>query len=240
MHLKTLYTGLLLLLIFKIGAAQGNNEIYSSFDETVGLKNTILYNGILYMDDEKTINENNKFIFSPNKFLPGSVVYFGQYFPEVQLRFNAYNDRLLVKITDKEGTLSFELIQNEIQEFNINGHFFTKVPPSVKIERDGFFELIATIDEATILKKYKKRKKRKLTNNYVYFEFYPDTPEYYLIKENNSYSLNSTRDLIDVFPGSRKEIKEIFKMNKKVKETNPDEFAILLGKKISRFPKTKS
>lgn len=229
--------GLILLLIFKIGFSQGSNEIYTSFDETVSLKNTILYNGILYMDDEKTINENNKFIFSPDRFLPGSVIYFGQYFPEVQLRFNAVDDRLLVKIINQEGTSSFELIQDEVQEFNIDGHTFTKAPASVKMEREGFFELISTKDDAKIYKKYAKRKKKKLDKGFSYFEFYPETPLYYLILENTSYSLNSFRELRYVFPGSRKEIKEFFKMNKKMKESNPDEFAILLSNKISRFLK---
>lgn len=217
--------------VYLIG--QGSTEIYNTFDNVVGFENTVLYNGIESLDLQKTINEKNKFLFTTTNYSIGTIVYDGQYFPAVRLKFNVVDDRLLAQIPVNGRYSSFQLITQKIENFSLNGHHFQKLDdPDNNISFKGFYEQIFSGDEVKVFKKYQKSEKKKLDKSYIYYEYSPDDPEYYLKYKGEYYAVNSKSEVIEVFPSLKKEIRQTYRSEKDLRKSNSDAFMILLFNQI--------
>lgn len=239
MKIINILSGFLILLVNLSGAviySQANveREAYNWFDELTGLKNTDLFNGKEYLEQHVIRNQKHKFLISA-EYAPGCVHYEGQPYSDVLMRYNIYDDLLLVKIQNREGEVSFELHKSKIDRFELRGHLFVKIRnEGGEKEVQGFHEILLEEPSFSLLKKHRKKQKKFLDRDYTYYEFEWAEPEYVYMAEGEYVQVNSRRSLFAVFPDSRREIRQYYRANKSLLNQDPDRFYIRLFPELAR------
>jgi hypothetical protein len=209
-----------------------NSEVYPWYDEQTGIENSSLFRGIEYIEEHRMINEKHKF-FESDKFQKGNVIYDGQVFNNVTLRFNVYDDVLIVNIQQKKRNSFFQLISDKVNSFQINNHEFRYLDPIDNSNVQGFYEVISEEKGLKIFKKHIKKKNEQNDKSIVYFEFTTKNPDYFFQFDGKFYELNNKRDLISKFPNYKKEIKDFYKDYRGQSRNSPDTFMKNLSKEIN-------
>ncbi|HSP83608.1 MAG TPA: hypothetical protein VLN72_07735 [Gillisia sp.] len=207
-------------------AQQARDSIttYTWFDGMVGKENTNLINGLEYIEQHVTVNNKQKFLASV-LFLPGSVIYQNEPYFNVELKYNVYDDLLLVKNIRGEAVI---LHKNRIKSFKIADHSFTHIRDTLQGNASGFFELLLDAPQLSLLKKHKKKQKKFLDRSFTYFEFTEDTPHYVLYHNRNYFPANTRREILRVFPEKAGEIRKFYRSHRKVEKNNKDQFMLQL------------
>lgn len=199
---------------------QDTSAAYKWFDGVVGVENTGLFNGIEYIEQHITINEQQKFL-GGIYFTPGRVIYDGQPYFDIEMKYNVYDDLLLLRGT---GSKPLQLHTSRVQEFSLYGHDFINITGDTGAAVQGFYEVLLETDELSLLKKHTKRHKKFLDRSFVYFEFYEDTPRYAIAHRGEYHPVNSRREVIRAFPGLAREIRQFYRARSKQARSNPDLF----------------
>ncbi|WP_037318013.1 hypothetical protein [Salegentibacter sp. Hel_I_6] len=218
---------LTLLFSYFTASSQEYREAYENFDDFVNKENTNLFYGKEYVEQHALINNKHKF-FSKSSFLKGEVVYSGQIYHDLDLKYNIFDDLLIVKIEKQAGDATFELFKNRIQKFSIDGHTFINIPPKNNTEVHGFFEVLRETHSLTLLKNHRKKINKLLTKNFTYFEFEPEPAQYVISISEEYYKINSQSDWAKVFPEHIKKIDSYFNNKKALRESAPDRFMLEL------------
>lgn len=227
--MKRFFKVLFLLVIFPVqeGIAQDTREwkdILKGFDKIVGLESTPLFNGTEYTESHRMINENHKFFMSFD-FLPGSIVYEGQPFYNLHLKYNIFEDLVIVNIENLDGSTIFQLHQEKIDSFSIAFHHFVHIKRDISEDiQEGFYELLEEEGNLSLLKKYRLRLSQLLDENFAYYEFDHLEPKYILKYGEEFIVLNSRRNLSRVFQEIKKDIKEYYRKERDLRKNDPDLF----------------
>jgi len=218
-------TNLLFLILFIpfISISQNKSDdssYYDWYDGLVGVENTGLYVGFEYKDQYRITEEYHKF-FQSHDFLTGSLEYSGQTYYSQELKYNVFDDELIIKLKNKSGETVMQLIKNDLDGFTINDHHFYKFN---NVTGDGinsyrFFEVIKKNKHFLLIKKHSKRKIKKLDKNVIYFEYKDRKPRYYIIQNGTSHELRSKNDFASIFPEHKNEIREFISKSKSDMET---------------------
>ncbi len=209
-----------------------NGQYYKWFDKLVGVENTGLYEGILYKEQYRTINQNTQFFKSPD-FLPGSVVYAGQPYVEHQLKYNVFKDQLLVKVESRLGGNTLQLFRENVSEFTIDGHSFTRVAAgSAASFAPGFYEISVQTPAFRLLTRHSKRLFDRKDRSTLYYEFLDLKKEYLLHYRGSYHPFRNKRDLTDLFPGLAKEIDSFYDRARVQRRTEPHMFTLGLLQRI--------
>ena len=212
----------LLLFIPFLSIAQNrsnDSSYYNWYDDLVGVENTGLYVGYEYKDQYRITEEHHKF-FQSHDFLTGSLTYNGQIFYDQELKYNVFDDDLIIKLKNKSGETVMQLINDNLDGFSINDHHFYKFQ-NVEEEgsyTSGFYEILKMNDHFKLIKKHSKRKIKKLDKKVIYFEYKNRKPQYFIIQNSVSYELRSKKDFTGIFPEYKNEIKEFISKSKSERE----------------------
>ena len=197
-----------------------------SVDQIIGQENTGLYNGTKYIELYRTINERHKF-FKSSEFLLGSLVYSGQYYSNVNLKYDLDADDLLLDISYIRKFPILKLYKSRISEFSLDGKEFINIGTHTSDITKGFHEVLWNSDDLKLLKKHKKEKLKRFSTKLVHYEFF-DENSYFFEYKNVFYPLNKRGDLLKVFPEFRKEINQLY--NKRLVKINPkDNYILIFG-----------
>ena len=214
----------LLLLFFSISFfsyAQNNSRNgshYNWYDAIVGVENNGLYVGYEYKDQYRITEEYHKF-FQSHDFLKGSLTYNGQTYYEQQLKYNVFEDELIIKLKNRGGETVMQLIKDELDGFSINGHQFHKFK-NIEDNSDtsGFYEVLKNYPQFRLLKKHSKRRIKKLDKNVVYYEYKERKHLYFILYDNVSYEVRSKKDFLNIFPEHKEELKNFNSKSKSAQE----------------------
>lgn len=228
----TLFFSLSLLFLSVTVFSQDYREAYNNFDNLVSKENTNLIYGKEYVEQHATINNQHKF-FKTSGLLNGNVVYSGQTYFDLDLKYNVFDDLLIVKIKKQAGDATFELFKNRIESFSIDGHNFLNIPPKETTGIRGFYEVLREIPSLKLLKDHRKKINKKLTQTFTYFEFKDEQAHYVIAISEEYFHANSQSDWCRVFPKYSEEIKKFFNSYKALKENDPDSFMSRLFLEIS-------
>ena len=211
--------------------ASNQKAPYYWFDEIIGLNNTGLYKGIEYREEYRFFtNEYHKF-FLENKFYLGNILYDGEYYYNVEMKYDLYEDNVLVKILGESKYLFITLITELIENFSIKNHNFIKITDNKKGLENGFFELIYKSKKITCLKKNVKKSFKVYEENNLSYKFLKKN-YYTIIKNETSYEISSKSSIIKVFPKKKKTVNSFFKNNKDFYKNNRGIFFKQLLKKL--------
>lgn len=195
-----------------------------SVDQIIGQENTALYNGTKFVELYRTINERHKF-FKSSESLLGNLVYSGQYYGNIDLKYDLDADDLLLDTGFLGKFPIVKLYKSRISEFNLDGKKFINIGTDTSDITKGFHEVLWNSDDLKLLKKHKKGKRKKLSTKLVHYEFF-DENSYCFEYKNVFHSLNKRSDLLKVFPEFRKEINKLY--NKRLVKINPKANYILI------------
>ena len=225
-----LFFGCVFVLFFSFSKCFGQqeDEIYQYYNTIVGIENTGLFNGIEYIDNKAVLNDHNKFFIPASSFTKGWIVYDNQYYPNIKMKYNLVDDRVLVELGDDNRQSTFQLITAKIKEFGLAGHIFFRLKGNGGVP-EGFYEKIYSDGTRFIYKKLRKKEFRRMDKQYLYYEYFQDKPSYFYVNANDeAFSLNSANDFIKIFPEKKKSIRKFYREQKILYKQNLDKFNQML------------
>lgn len=225
-NIHLLALGLLLVGTALSSYSQNSEELetsYKVFDKAIALENTGLSNGVEYLEQHIIRNDQHKYFLSSD-FMSGNLQYDGQPYFDISLKYNIYDDILLVLLQNSGGVSNFELHKENVDSFNIKNHDFIRVPSKESSEVQGFHEVLLNLPEVMLLKKHVKKISKHLDRNFTYYEFENDDPQHVIYYRDSYFPINSRRDVQKIFPDHEKQIRIFYRSNRQLRKENPDRF----------------
>jgi len=206
---------------------------YNVFDQIVGVENTEVYQGVLYNTQYRINNDKNEF-FKNQDFTKGSIVYSGQPYHDLDIKYDIHKDRVFTKLAANAGGGTLILFNDILQSFEIGDNLFVKIDSTraFEIETYGFYKVSSENSLLTLLTKYSKREVRRVDKKTVYREFLDKPNSYIVLYKNKYYNMNSKKDAKKLFPKLNTEIDKFYSNVRRLRKSNPEGFQIALVKRI--------
>lgn len=183
--------------------SQENNlsiDFYNLHDSIVGKSNTGIYNGHLYVEKHRIINEKHKF-FKDFNFTEGKVFYKNQMYGKVLLRYDVFEGRLIIRHSFDPSEPEIVLNKQSVLNFTLLGHQFKHLTLTIIDDDiiDDYFEILVDNEDITLLKRYKKRIRSRTNERIKYHEFTDDYE--YIVKLDGIYNrIQNSKKLSRQFP----------------------------------------
>jgi len=214
------------LIISFFGYSQTSEEpYYNWFDSLVSVQNAGLYSGVEYIDTDRATAEAHKFFQTP-KFVKGDVVFQNQTYYNVDLKYNVFDDRLVVKLSNQSSETTLAPIKAYTSGFQIGSHQFVLVndAKAVASRINGYYELLQENNNFRLLKKYNKNRTTKFDTGRSFFEFKDSGADYLLHYNDGYHRVNTKRELGKLFPQFKKEINSVRENKNKSDEAANDTY----------------
>lgn len=208
-----------------------NVDLYSWFDKEIGLEKTVIYNGFLddgdgYFEKNKSLNNNYRY-FKQFNFMVGSIVYDKQLFNNVKIKYDVFEDELLLNLKNSNNNLiTIQPINNKVDCFIINSKYFKNLITGEK-KYDGYAELLLENRHFKLYKKYIKNRIERRTGGKLFYQF-TDKSYNLLLYKKSLIKIKNIRNLNKIFPEYKSVIREY-----SVKDKRRDSNIIDLLKKIN-------
>ena len=222
--------------------AQSEKElIYNWFDQQTGQESSVLYNGVQYINEYVIFNGKHQF-FDTDSFVEGEVTYDGHLFSGVNLKYDVFNDDLILAPFGSSGSFPFKLIRSKVQRFSFGQNNFVNVNQLITSPRNrniGFCKLLQEGDSLHIYQKISKNLRERNKQGRVYYEFL-QKESFYLFYAGKVYPVDGKGNWIAIFPGQKELIKTFYQDNRKQLNTETELFYIRLSKQIDNLLKESS
>ena len=223
------YLVYILLFFYSVNFySQSENSLstyYKWFDSVLGVSNTGLLNGVEYKEKYRTVDGNNQY-FLEYDFSPSQLVYSGQPYYDIPMKYDVNGDNLIIKLANNiSGQFAIQLIKKNIGSFKIDDHLFVNsnhlnIPTS---DKDGFFEALFQSKNISIYKKHIKNDEARKNSRFAYTKFVYRSK--FLINYNNKlHVLNSKKNVVQLFPQHKKEINTFYSKNRPLMKSDYDKF----------------
>ncbi|WP_147437247.1 hypothetical protein [Ulvibacter antarcticus] len=223
----TLYFTCLFFTIATLAQTSKNHDVYEAYDAIVSQENTGLYNGTefkdIYNNTDKTHRYYNLFDFSR-----GTVVYDGQLYSNVLLKYDLFEDQLITKSDDNMSVFSVQLISGKVSNFTLYTHDFVRLSNiDLNGNKNGFYEVGFKSEKVELYIKNVKTKKEKAVSSGVQYRFKSDN--FYMVYYNGHYKVvNAYRDFKDLMPDQYQQVKDFYKSYRALYKSNRNSFMIKL------------
>ena len=231
----------LILLFFCINSSslfsQNNSSsenYYNWFDNIIGINNTNLLNGIEFKEEYRTLENNSQYFFS-NQFIPGDLIYNGQPYYDVDMKYDIYEDQLIIRLVDNTGYFAIKLIKELVESFKIGNHLFLNSSYLQSNKEDksaGFCEVLYQDQNISFFKKHLNNKQERRNDRFAYTQFIYKQKTLFSYG-NKFYELNSKKDLINTLPNQKKIINSFYKNKTFLMRSNYEEFLKKLGENLN-------
>ena len=200
---KVMITMSLLFICFLQTFAQVKNnesDYYKWFDEVTGTENSNLYEGTLVVEEYVFFKDSHKF-FGSQEYLSGNVVYGGEAYFNIEMKYDLYEDEVLLGLKSDEGIKMLRLVKERIDEFIIEEHKFRKLDCEIGKTNNvpGFQEVLMETVFFTFFKKHNKLKYTRYDGNRIFHEFISDN-KYTLAYNGFCFNIKSKKDIVKIFP----------------------------------------
>lgn len=217
------FTFIFFLLNVAFAQTTSRDHQFETYNKLVGGDPTDLYNGTEFTDLFLNTNGTYRY-FNGFDYTPGTVVYNGQYYVGVLLKYDVLEDNLLVRSDDNLSVFNIKLIPGFVQSFSVHGHQFVNITPAaLDLSGNGFFEKAYEGTTLNLYIKRTKKKREKPLKNGIQYSF--AAADFYVLEHDGSYSVvGNERDFRKIFPGKQDEIREYFKRYKSLLKLDSDRF----------------
>ncbi len=226
-----LFFFLILAPFFILAQADDHGEkYYQWFDDLIDIENTALYNGIGYVEKYKVINKYHKF-FESTDFLWGDMVYDGQYYPNLEMKYDLDEDLVVLHLKNGLRKVLLQPIKEKVEKFTIDQHRFVNITDSVAktYAISGFYEVLFEKSDFMLLEKHQKKRFKREGKSSVYYEF-KSRNRHYLFYNNEYFTVRNRKDFMRIFPKLQKQIQTYSK--KRSSKTEIREYLISLAKRV--------
>ena len=199
------------------------DEIYTAYDDLVGLQNTDFYNGPEFIDEYPNAVGDSRY-FNLFDFTGSSIEYDGQLYSDVPLEYDIFSDNVISKSNDHLGNFIVKLIPEYISNFTIDEHRFVKLTdPGFDFDGNGFYEVLASGDTFNLYVKHLRNRKELTTDFAVQQSF--TNENYFLVQYDGTYHvINSIKDFKKIVPDRYKEIQKFRKDYKPIFKSDIESF----------------
>ncbi|WDF63917.1 hypothetical protein [Flavobacterium sp. KACC 22763] len=213
---------LLLISINSFSQTNEKKEVSNYFDKIVDGEILNINNGKIHIDPYNLKNSHN--YYSNKNFVKGSVFYDNQLYENILIKYDIYKDQL-VKSFENMSTFGITLINEKTDYFIIGDKRFINIDNKYKYPKaiTGFFEEKYLGKNISLYIKHTKTAKETISETALYTEFKEYT-NYQLLYNSKFASVNTRKEILEIFPLLKKEIKDFYKKNKILEETNPYQF----------------
>ncbi|MGJ8742973.1 hypothetical protein [Polaribacter sp.] len=200
-----------------------NKEAFIWLDSMIGKHNLPINNGVIYIEQYRTLKDNHHFLIDHN-FHNGDVEYDGQTYYNIPIKYDVFEDNLIVKIPSVNENYPLVLAKEKISAFYLNSNSF------INTKENGFMSQLSKYKDFILYKKYFKKRLSKTSTRFSYHKFIPENT--YFIGKNDVYTnINKKKYWLQLFPNKKNIIRGYFKENAQKLEHKPDAFMIELLKK---------
>lgn len=230
---KTFFFIFFLITTVNLIHAQSNtsNELAKT-DKIIGTQSLPYVNGKLHLNYDNTIAINNHRYFDKNEFVTGDIVYNGDMYYSLQLKYDLKEDALICLPDPENNYIKINLISEYISEFSLGNKKFINLTNDLKSKfKKGFYEKVYDSKNATLYIKHFKTTLDILKNNTKQIEYFANK-EYLIYAKNTYFTFDSERDLLNIFPEMKLEIKNYYEKNQKMEKNNKTEFVVAFLKSL--------
>ena len=165
-------------------------------------------------------NEKKSIVGSPyltEDFKPGMLKLEKTWYEDVDLRYDIYSDCFEVMLETE--ILVIDPMKNDIDSIRYNGEVFVrKISVSGKKSEVSYMSHIGYVNSYYVYKqhmiKVSSAKAPAAYSDAKPAEFKPDSPDYYIFKENEKWQLTGNKSIAEIFDTDQKEVKKFLRENK--------------------------
>ncbi|TQD37676.1 hypothetical protein [Haloflavibacter putidus] len=205
--------------------AQNKKEILREFNQVFGVRNLKINNGPLHTNTFRTIND--KIRYYSKDYLSSSLYYDGSIYYNVPLKFDEFEQQLVLKLQNSTTDFGVNLANTKIDSFAFGTSKFINIkktePEFAKSKNIVFAEKIALNNNLTLYVHHAKGKRDRIKGSSVYYEF-TKQKSYFVEKGQAFYTINSRSDFYPIFPSKKKTIKEYYRIYKSLRKSNEYRF----------------
>jgi len=207
-------------LIFNLAQAQKpSSSIYDYYDWRVGKESLDINNGKILLNYDRVLNDLDRFYFS--SYQVGSVIYDNQYYNNVLLNYDVFEDQLIIKPNGEFDKAPIILIKEKVSSFTVLGTTYVNIKNSTVLS--GFYEEQFVDKKVSLYIKHNKYKRDLISNDKVYDDFTIYT--FYALKYNNAYyEIDSKKSITSIFPDLKKNISSFYANNETIEKANKTKF----------------
>lgn len=215
--------------------SQSNNEVitYNWFDKNIGVESLNFNNGSGHLNFDRTINDQHRY-YNTDQFKNGSIIYEGQSYFNLDLKYDIFNDQLIVRPYIESTNIQINLIKEKVDSFEIDNEKFINLKQTSTNFKSGYYEEVIIGNSAVLYIKYNKEKNDVIRGYSVFIE-YKSHSDYLLLKDNKFTLINDKTELIKLYPDQKRKINDFFLMNKDLRKSNQVLFMKNLIKYINNF-----
>lgn len=190
--------------------------------------NAHVFNGPEYVSPVKDKKEIGDPFYLDYDWQQGNVHYEGQLYEHIPLRYDIFQDKLLVEYS--QGYESIQLDSKKIKHFEINGHFFVWLSSTTnQLDiNDGFYDLLFNGNVDVYAKRFKSLKEIMDVN--IMKVEYIEKRKLYVNKDERFYLITKKRDIWNVFGEHKTSLKKIISREKINFRSNPESALVAIGK----------
>lgn len=224
--------GLLLSFHSIHGQTSKEIEIYNWFDKNVGIESLDIKNGPAHLNFDKTVDKQNRY-YGSDEFKKGMVNYNNQNYFDLFFKYDIYNDELVLRPYDEANTTKINLIKDNVSSFTIGNEKFVNLKNlNLSNLKDGYYEETVLKNDFILYTKYKKDKKKNIKEELNLIEYIPRN-EFVLFKDNKFNLVNDKKEIIALFPESKRKINDFYQLYRDLRKENTSLFMKNLMKYIT-------
>ena len=220
------------LLIYSPAGAQQidsqQDEIYqksfaravSIYDASIG-KNSMLFSGRSYYNKHAGLKGHQ--YFKDDYWERGSIIYEGQVFDSIFIKYDIYSDLLLIEHFNINGYPSpIQLYRPKVRSFTLMKYYFIWLEKdTISNLRAGFYNQMYKSHDLEVLIKRRKEIVNANEINSIREEF-AVKDRYYIKKDQMIYRVRKMSSIVKVLEDRKKEVKSFIKKNQYRFRENPD------------------
>ncbi|MCG8309310.1 MAG: hypothetical protein MI975_18090 [Cytophagales bacterium] len=204
-----------------------NDSSEDAFDHAIAMydrnlsRNSSIFTGRGYFDPHNGVKGHQFFIEDYWEF--GNVTYDSNTYDSIPLKYDIYEDLLLIENFNSDGFLSpIKLYSKNVREFNLHGyHFIWLNRDSISGLREGFYNLMYHSNKIQVLVKRRKEIISSNEMNSVRNQF-SQRDKYYIKKNGRYHKVRKKKTVLKVLVDRKKELKRFIRENHFLFKTNPD------------------
>jgi len=204
---KWLLIAVFVFVLFNKGISQetvqnkiDNSDLYSLIEKNYG-SNPVAINGIYHEDYYR--NAIGHPFLNENQFVTGYVVIHNKRFDDIQLKYNVYNQNIVIRHDTGVGNPLEIIPPNEfISEFRINGRLFRKYRDETGKEK--FFQVVHDGSVKCLFYWSKERTDSFHDTRMLSYRFNEEVRKSYMIINHNLLRFKSKGNFFNLFPAKYK------------------------------------
>lgn len=211
-------------------------SVLNWFDQEVSKETLPISNGKLHLNFDRKIENSNRYYIS-DKSTRGNIEYDFQDYSELNLKYDLYEDELVLSSQGESGLIDIILIKDKTQYFTLDNKKFVNLDANNLLPenlRGGYYEENLVSKNFTFYIKHYKKRNEVIKGNGIFIN-YAYKNDFLLFTQGKFYNINSKSELLKIFPNDKNKINDYYAMNSNLRKENTTKFLENLMKYISKI-----